>query len=325
MDSTTFNSVIVDGEMFRRLRRALTHVTKPSLATPAILILGTALNFAPAFSQQRPSPVPQNQRQQGQPTTQERNQQQNDDTERERGDAVVVRGSVISSTGTTMIVRTEDGEHVVVVHDRDTGGRRDAPIGSQVRVVSRRDAEGILVASNVIVDTEGTGTAVASEEPVPDDIRRLESQISRQARRFRLGVRVGVGLDPESLALGAHTKLGPFFHRDVFFRPNIEVGLGEVTTYGALNLEAVYRLPVTERQSRYSVYVGAGPGLNFLDRNFEEDADSIGDRDIDFSDFDFDASLNFLAGVEFRGGMFLELKSTAYSNPQTKIVVGYSF
>jgi hypothetical protein len=236
---------------------------------------------------------------------------------------MVVRGSVVSSTGTTMIIRTQEGDHVVVVHDDDTAGRRDAPIGSQVRVVSRRDAEGILVAQNILVDTAGTGTAAASEEPIPDDIRRLESQISRQARRFRLGVRAGVGLDPESLAVGAHTKLGPFFHRDVFFRPNIEVGFGEVTTYGALNLEAVYRLPVTERQGRYSIYVGAGPGLNFLDRNFEDTEDD--GRDIDFSDFDFDGSLNFLAGVEFRSGMFLELKSTAYSNPQTKIVIGYSF
>jgi hypothetical protein len=222
-----------------------------------------------------------------------------------------------------MIVRTQEGDHVVVVHDRDTIGSTDVPVGSQVRIVSHRDPEGILVARNIIVDTEGAGTASPTDEPIPDDIRRLESQISRQARRFRLGVRAGVGLDPESLAVGAHTKLGPFFHRDVFFRPNIEVGFGEVTTYGALNLEAIYRLPVTERQSRYSIYVGAGPGLNFLDRNFEDDSEE--GRDIDFSDFDFDASLNFLAGVEFRSGMFLELKSTAYSNPQTKIVIGYSF
>jgi hypothetical protein len=117
--------------------------------------------------------------------------------------------------------------------------------------------------------------------------------------------------------------LGPFFHRDVFLRPNVEFGIGEVTTMAALNFEAVYRLPITARQSRWSVYIGAGPGFNFIDRNFEEA--EFGNREIDFDDFDFEGSLNLLAGVEFRNGMFLELKSTAYSRPQTRLIVGYSF
>lgn len=114
-----------------------------------------------------------------------------------------------------------------------------------------------------------------------------------------------------------------FFHRDVWFRPNIEVGYGEVTTFGALNLEVVYRLPFTERQDRWSVYVGAGPGINFVNRNFEEP--EAGKREIDFNDFDFDGSLNFLTGVESRGGMFLEFKSTTYSAPGVKIAIGYNF
>lgn len=273
-------------------------------AALCLLILGVVLNGTPAFSQQRPSAVP--------PTLTE-------------NASVVVSGSVVSTTGTTMIIRMSDGQHIVVVHDRNAPGTKDVAIGSQVRISARRDAEGILVAQSVNSDREPTGAGSPMSEPVPDEVRRLESDIARQAQRFRLGLRAGVGLDPETLAVGAHTKLGPFFHRDVYFRPNIEFGFGEVTTYGALNLEFVYRLPVTERQARYSIYVGAGPGLNFLDRNFKEDGTTNEGRDIDFNDFDFDASLNFLAGVEFRSGMFLELKSTAYSNPQTKIVVGYSF
>jgi hypothetical protein len=63
--------------------------------------------------------------------------------------------------------------------------------------------------------------------------------------------------------------------------------------------------------------------LNFVSRNFEEA--ETGEREIDFDDFDFDGSLNFLAGVESRGGMFMEFKSTTYSVPQVKISIGYNF
>jgi hypothetical protein len=185
------------------------------------------------------------------------------------------------------------------------------PSGSRVRVASRPDEEGLRVATDVeVLNTapdaaETTGT-------VPPEVRRIERQIERQARRYRAGVRAGVGLDPEIVTTGAHVRLGPFSRRDVWFRPNAEFGFGEVTTLFALNIEAIYRLPITPRQGRWSVYVGAGPGLNLLDRDFE--AAERGEREIDFDDFDFETSLNILAGIEFRSGMFLELKSTAYSS-----------
>ncbi len=240
-----------------------------------------------------------------------------------RDNAVLTRGTVVSVTGTTMIVRAESGEHLVFVTDRDTTRPDNIPEGSRVRIVSVRNSEGVHLARSVIIDPAGGAATTGPEPVVPSEVRRLEGQIARQARRFRLGVKAGVGLDPEVLLVGAHVKTGPFFHRDVWFRPNVEVGFGEVTKFGALNLEAIYRLPVTERQDRWSVYVGAGPGLNFVSRNFEEA--EAGEREIDFDDFDFDGSLNFLAGVESRGGMFMELKSTTYSVPHVKISIGYNF
>jgi len=226
-----------------------------------------------------------------------------------------------------MVVRTEGGEYVLFVFESDTVKPQTIPVGSGVTAISRPDQEGVQVASSVTVTAQapkaGEGTAPQVSSPIPPEVRNLERQIERQVRRFRAGVRAGAGLDPEVLTVGVHSKLGPFFHRDVFLRPNAEFGFGEVTTLVALNFEAVYRLPITERQSRWSVYVGAGPGFNFIDRNFEE-AQS-GERDIDFGDFDFEGSLNLLAGVEFRNGMFIELKSTAYSRPQTRLLIGYSF
>lgn len=270
----------------------------------ALLCIAFALYSSPAVAQQ---PQPQNQ-----PTSFESSD-----------NAVLTRGTVVSVTGTTMIVRTDVGEHLVFVTDRETSSPDNVPAGSRVRIVSVRNSEGVHLARSVIIDPEGGQPSTGPQPVVPSDVRRLESQIARQARRLRLGVKAGAGLDPEVLLVGAHVRTGPFFHRDVWFRPNIEVGFGEVTKFGALNLEAIYRLPVTERQDRWSVYVGAGPGMNFVNRDFEEA--QAGERDIDFSDFDFDASLNFLAGVESRCGMFMEFKSTTYSVPNVKISIGYNF
>jgi hypothetical protein len=274
------------------------------------LILGLVLVCGPAFAQPGRTSTP---------STPRRDANANAN--------VTTTGTVLSSTRSTMVVRTASGEHVLFLFEGDTEKPQTIPVGSTVSAVSRPDDEGIQVASSVTVTAPGPkpgeATSAQLSEPIPPEMRRLERQIERQVRRFRGGVRAGVGLDPEVLAIGAHAKLGPFFHRDVFLRPNVEFGIGEVTTMAALNFEAVYRLPITARQSRWSVYIGAGPGFNFIDRNFEEA--EFGNREIDFDDFDFEGSLNLLAGVEFRNGMFLELKSTAYSRPQTRLIVGYSF
>lgn len=273
-----------------------------SLAILRILVIGGILVCAPAFSQPARTPTPQQ-------------------------DASVTTGTVVSSTARTMVVRTGSGQYVLFVFERDTVRPRTIPAGSSVTVVSRPDQEGIQVASHVNVTAMAPkpeeGTSTQSTDPIPPGVRQLERQVERQVRRFRAGVRTGVGLDPEVITAGVHARLGPFFHRDVFLRPNAEFAFGEVTTLVALNFEAVYRLPITERQSRWSVYVGAGPGFNFIDRNFE--AAQTGSRDINFDDFDFEGSFNLLAGVEFRSGMFLEIKSTAYSRPQIRVLIGYSF
>lgn len=276
--------------------------TSKFCAILGILAIGGVLVCAPAFSQTERIPSP-------------------------RRDATVTTGTVVSSTADTMVVRTESGEYVLFVSEPETVRPRTIPVGSSVTVVSRPDREGIHVASSVNVTTVAPrateATSTQTTEPIPPEVRRMERQIQRQVQRYRAGVRAGVGLDPEVITAGVHAKLGPFFHRDAFFRPNAEFGFGEVTTLVALNLEVVVRLPITERQSRWSVYAGAGPGFNFIDRDFE--AAQAGDRDIKFGDFDFEGSLNFLAGVEFRSGMFLELKSTAYSRPHTRLLIGYNF
>jgi hypothetical protein len=162
-------------------------------------------------------------------------------------------------------------------------------------------------------------------QPVPPEIRRTERDIERQLRRFQAGVRAGMALDPELILLGVHAQVGPFFNPDIYLRPNVEFAFGEVTALFALNLEAIYRLPVSSRQGRWSAYVGAGPGFSFLHQNFERETGE--GRDIDFGDFSSDVGFNILGGLRYRNGMFLELKSSIYSRPAPalRLIVGYNF
>jgi hypothetical protein len=241
-------------------------------------------------------------------------------------------GKVTSSTGQTLVIRDEDSQYQLFVYDSDTVKPRVVSPGATVRVYSvPGDEASVRLAREIIViSAPSTATSPATgsnaeADVVPTDIRRLERSIQRQARRYQAGVRAGVALDPELILFGAHAQVGPFFHRDVFFRPNAELAFGEVTTLVAINPEFIYRLPVTARHGRWSAYVGAGPGFNFVHQNFERRTGD--DRDIDFGDFHSDVGFNILGGMQNRNGMFMELKTSIYTSPSPtlRLMVGYNF
>ncbi len=239
-------------------------------------------------------------------------------------------GTVVSSTRDTLVVRTEDNQFQLFVFDRHTTKPRSIPNGSRVRVVSTPGEErGSRLASNISMlepaPSAQQGHPPDQAQPIPPAVRDLEHDIKREARRWRLGVRAGAGLDPELLMFGVHSQLGPIFHRDVLFRPNAEFDFGEVTDLIALNLEAVYRLPVVSRQAAWLPYMGAGPAFTFLHQSFQTTQGQ--GRDIDFGNFDFDTGFNILAGVQFRRGTFFEIKTSLYSRPAPtlRLIVGYNF
>ena len=90
------------------------------------------------------------------------------------------------------------------------------------------------------------------------------------------------------------------------------------------NGEFIYRLPMSSQQDRWSTYFGGGLGINLLHQNFERDT---GGKRIDFGDFHSDSALNILAGVRNQSGIFMELRTSIYSDPSPtlRLVVGYSF
>jgi len=241
-----------------------------------------------------------------------------------------LEGTVVSSSRDTLVVRTENDQYQLFVFDSSTTKPRVIAPGARVRVVSTPGEEaGSRLASSVAVlapapSAQGN-TATTQAAPVPPQVREVERKIKHEARRWRLGVRAGAGLDPELLMFGVHSQMGPIFNRNVFFRPNAEFAWGEVTDLIALNLEAIYRLPVTARRQNWSVYVGAGPALTFLHQSFQRQQGQ--GRNIDFGNFDYDTAFNILAGLQFRRGTFFELKTSLYARPAPtlRLIFGKTF
>ena len=251
---------------------------------------------------------------------------------------VLAEGAVVSATRNTLVIRDAEGAFKLFVLDEDTTRPASIPQRASVTVQARAgEGDSAPVASVVKVTAMPTPAAAAAtpdqgarpvqtpDDPVPTSIRRTERDIERQARRYRLGVRAGGGLDPELITFGFHGQVGPFFNSNFWARPNLELGFGEVTDLIALNFEGIYRVPVTSRTSRWSFFMGAGPAVNFTKRGFtNEDVDDPDDN-INFDEFEMDLGLNVLAGVQSRDGMFVELKATAYGTPHMRFLVGYNF
>ena len=94
-------------------------------------------------------------------------------------------------------------------------------------------------------------------------------------------------------------------------------------TEGDIRLHGYCGTPIP-RLGRWTTYFGVGPSFTFLHQNFERDTEE--DR-IDFGDFDSDIGLNFLGGLRYRSGMFMELKTSVYARPTPtmRLIVGYNF
>ncbi|MCA1586961.1 MAG: hypothetical protein LC791_20055 [Acidobacteria bacterium] len=233
-------------------------------------------------------------------------------------------GIVTSARRGSIVVRTDDGQFLVFVVDRDTQRAKPIQTGERVSVVTTPNDTGTpLTALAVDVLPGGQAPAAATDAAaIPPEIRRLEAQIERQVRRYRVGAFGGVALDPELISVGAHATFGPIFNRNVVFRPNLELGFGEVTTLVALHLDVLYNFPGATRQTRWAPYVGAGPNFSFSHRGFESEED--GNR-FDFGDFDADSGFDFIAGARNPNGVFIELKATASGVANVRLLAGFNF
>ena len=189
----------------------------------------------------------------------------------------------------------------------------------------------IAISSPAAAQQQSSPSAALQQSNVPAAAQDAAADAEEAARRFRLGVRAGVGLDPELINFGAHATLGPIFNPRVTFRPGIEFGVGEITTMFGINLDVLYTLPGATRDTRWLPYFGGGPNFGMSHRGFEtDDEDNVdGDDDtpnrFDFSDTDFNGGFNFIVGARNRGGTFFELNATAYGVSNIKLLAGFNF
>ena len=237
---------------------------------------------------------------------------------------VTITGDVNSVNRNTMVVKAVDGRFRLYTFDQNTTKPSTIQVGSQVRVTSYPSGDGSFwIAYVVTVLREGpppAGAAPSEPDVVPLEIRDLEHSIQRASHKFHLGLSGGMALDPELVVIGMHAQFGPFFSRNLFFRPGVEFDFGEVTKLFGINAEVVYRLPVTRRFETWGMYVGGGPAFNFAQQSF-------GHNEINFSDFRYDSALNILVGVQRRSGLFAEVKASVFADPapSLRLLVGYTF
>jgi len=241
-----------------------------------------------------------------------------------------ITGTVVSVSFNTLVIKTNNSQYHVFVFENYTQKPKSIVTGSLVRVTSIPSHEpGVRVAEQILFEQAAPPVAKGEAAPpstdlVPREVRALESDLKRQTSRFGAGFRMGTSLDPELFLLGVQARIGPVFHRDFWFRPNLEIGFGEVTGMVGVNLEFVYRIPISARESKWSTYFGAGPGLNFTNQNFERHDENTS---VHWGDFEYKTGFNILMGMQHRKGPFFEVKTSIYSEPSPvlRLVGGYSF
>jgi len=175
-----------------------------------------------------------------------------------------------------------------------------------------------------------------AQQNVPPPAQDLQRDVERVVRRYQLGVHGGVGIDPEVINVGGHGLIGPIFSPNVAFRPGLEIGIGEVTTLLAINLDVLYSFNRDADDNEWAPYAGAGPAFGLSHRGFEADGDNVsgetpeGDIEqdarnrFDFSDTDFDGGINFIVGMR-KGRGFFEMRSTAWGVSNIRLVAGFNF
>ncbi len=236
---------------------------------------------------------------------------------------VTTTGTVVSSMSATIIVKPEGRTEVLFVMNNQTVKPKTIPLGSTVKVVSAADSEGLQVAQTITIITQAP-EKYQPTEPIPAEVREMESEIQKAVRRFGVGVRGGVALDPELVMIGGQARFGPFFSSNFSFRPSLEAGWGESTTLIAVNLEGIYRLPVTMSHGKWSTYFGAGAGLNFNKRGLPSGLVASGSN-VEIDTFKYETTLNILVGVQKRSGLFSEVRASAFGKPAIRLFIGYNW
>ena len=232
-------------------------------------------------------------------------------------------GTVVSYSRNTMVIKAEGDRYWLFVFDENTVKPTTLAPGSAVRVISTQteDPEVRLAIAVSSAEAPAAGAPISSAQPdiVPPSVRTAERAIERDARKFHFGVQGGIAVDPELVDIGIHARFGPFFTKNVQFRPSVDFAFGEITKLFALNGDFIYNVSANAG-ARRSVYFGLGPQFNFAER-------SASGGGVSFSDFHYSNALDILVGIRSRSGAFGEMKTSIWAAPAPifRFLLGYTF
>jgi hypothetical protein len=261
-------------------------------------------------------------------------------------------GTVTQAGRGSILVETDEGKVVIFALNPSVHIPKLAA-GSRVRVItatSDTDPAPIALAIDALPPREGLAEPQA--QPVPADMRRIASELERQAKRYRIGFTLGMALDPEMVSVSGFGTFSPFSQRSFALRPGLEVAFGEVTSLLALHLDVLYGLPGFSRSNKWAPYIGGGPNFTFSHRGVEtgefinedevlnggnnngnnnngntseDDSEDSDNGRFDFSQFDWNTGFNFIIGAKTPNGAFFEMKATAWGVASVRMLGGLAF
>ena len=130
----------------------------------------------------------------------------------------------------------------------------------------------------------------------------------------RAGLRVGVSAEPEQFYFGGHVDVSEIVE-GFWFRPNVEIGVGNRRTLVGVNGEFVYLF--TQRRREWTPYAGGGPA--FVVQSFR--AGPPGSS----RDTDVGPGFNFVAGIQQNRGLLAEIKIGLMDSPEFKLGIGWTW
>jgi len=158
--------------------------------------------------------------------------------------------------------------------------------------------------------------------------QQVTADVAQAGRRYRAGIRGGVGFSPQLIEVGGHVNLGPIFTDRLTFRPGIGLAGGEVTTTLGFNLDLLYRMTSDGSSAPWRFYAGGGPNFALSHESFQADVPVEGTdttNRLDFSDTDFETGLNIIFGARRPSGVFFEMNATAWGAHNVRLLIGYDF
>ena len=121
------------------------------------------------------------------------------------------------------------------------------------------------------------------------------------------GVRAGASADPDQFFFGGHYETRPLM-KNLTFRPNIEVGVGNDVTLVAFNIEFAYW--IRPQQQALEGLSGRRTGGQICTTMTQHRSQG---------------GFNLLVGAQHRGGPAREFKVGLIDSPDVKFGVGYAF